>query len=107
MEARQNMGKPNRGSVNNGKRLASLLARTAAGGIGKADWGNARPEWVLAVICAVGKMGGLTSFGYSRDGNAYNLTILLDGERETLWFNGDADLDEELRRVYEAFTEGA
>jgi hypothetical protein len=107
MEARQTMGKSNRGSTNNGKRLADLLARTSAGGIGKADWGNCRPEWLQAVICAIARMGGLASFGYSRDQNAYNLTILLDGDRETLWFNGDADLDEELRRVYEAFTEGA
>ena len=99
--------KSNRGSVNNGKRLKSLLERVSAGGVGKADWGNCRPEWLQAVVCVIAKAGGLVSFGYSRDGNAYNVTILLDGDRETLWFNGDADLDEELRRVYEAFNEWA
>jgi len=106
MEARQDMAKHERGSVNNGRRLASLLERVSAGGVGKADWGNARAEWIQAVICVIGQVGGMASFGYSRDGNAYNLTILLDGERETLWFNGNADLDEELRKVYEAFNQG-
>ena len=105
MEARKDMAKSSRGSVNNGRRLANLLQRVSAGGIGKADWGNARPEWIQAVICIIAKTGGLVSFGYSRDQNAYNLTILLDGDRETLWFNGDADLDEELRKVYEAFNQ--
>lgn len=100
------MAEHKRGSTNNGRRLANLLGRTSAGGSGKADWGNADAEWIQAVIVVVAKTGGLASFGYSRDQNAYNLTILLDGDRETLWFNGDADLNDELRRVYEAFNTG-
>lgn len=100
------MAKHHRGSTDNGRRLKNLLERVSNGSLGKADWGNARAEWLQAVICVIAQAGGLVSFGYSRDGNAYNLTILLDGDRETLWFNGNADLDEELRKVYEAFNQG-
>ena len=100
------MAKHHRGSADNGRRLKNLLERVSAGSLGKADWGNARAEWLQAVICVIAQAGGLVSFGYSRDGNAYNLTILLDGDRETLWFNANADLDEELRKVYEAFNQG-
>lgn len=95
--------KGKRGSVNNGKRLAGLLGRTGGTGTGQADWGTADPRWIQAVIVAVSRIGGLASFGYSRDQGAYNLTILLDGERETLWFNQNADLDLELEQVFEAF----
>lgn len=95
--------KNQRGTVDNGKRLANLLGRTGAQGRGSADWGTADPRWIQAVIVAVSRIGGLASFGLSRDQGAYNLTILLDGERETLWFNQGADLDQELEAVYELF----
>jgi hypothetical protein len=32
---------------------------------------------------------------------AHSLTLLLDGERETLWFNASADLDGELNEIIE------
>lgn len=86
-----------RGSVNNAGRLAGL------GGNGKAatgDWGAADPRWVAAVVVAVSSRGGAASFGLSRDKGAHSLTIMLDGERATLWFNGDADLDAELEKVF-------
>ncbi len=44
-------------------------------------------------------MGGAVTFGLSRDQGAHSLTLLLDGGRETLWFNGNADLEEALDEV--------
>jgi hypothetical protein len=44
-------------------------------------------------------MGGAVTLGLSRDGGAYSLTLLLESERTTLWFNGGADLDAELEKV--------
>jgi len=89
-------GKTKRGSVNNGKRLAGFAARTGAG---KADWGGCDPRWLQAIIVSMTEMGGAVTFGTSRDGGAYSLTLLLEGEREALWFNGGADLEGELEKV--------
>lgn len=94
-----------RGTANNANRLNGLLGRTAAS-TGMADWTRADPRWVVAVVGVVNKLGGAVSFGLSRDGGAHSLTILLDGDRETLWFNGGADLDLELEKVFEMFNTG-
>lgn len=87
-----------RGSTNNQKRLDAFAQRTRQAGT--ADWGSAMPEHIAAVVIAATKVGGAVTFGLSRDGGAYMLTLLLDGERATLWFNGDADLEVELGEVY-------
>lgn len=86
-----------RGSVDNGKRLAAFGHRGSAQG---ADWGGCDPRWIAGVIVKITSLGGACTFGLSRDGGAYSLTLLLDGDRQTLWFNGDADLDAELEKVY-------
>lgn len=91
-------GRSKRGSVNNSKRLAAFAqsANTAR----EADWGACDPRWIAAVVIAITRLGGAVTFGRSRDGGAYMLTLLLDGDRQTLWFNGDASLDEELEKTY-------
>lgn len=91
-----------RGSVNNDGRLKRLL--TGAGKeTGKADWSSVDVRWIGAVVIAITRNGGAVSFGYSRDGGAYSVSIFLDGDRETLWFNGNADVEAELQQVFEAF----
>ncbi len=85
-----------RGSVRNDKRLESF--RSGAG-VGSGDWGQAECGPVLALIVAITSLGGAVTFGLSRDGGAHMLTLLLGGDRETLWFNGDADLVVELGQV--------
>lgn len=89
--------KGKRGSVNNKSRL-SAFGKTAA--VGKADWGTANPQWIQAVVVAITLRGGAVTFGLSRDGGAHMLTLLLDGDRQTLWFNGDANLDVEMEEVF-------
>lgn len=88
--------KNGRGSVNNQNRLAAFANAT---GKGAADWGNADPRWVLAVITAISLKGGAVTFSLSRDGGAYGLRLMLDNDHQQLWFNGDAQLDLELERV--------
>lgn len=95
--------KSTRGSANNERRLSSILNHGSETGPGKADWSSADPRWIAAVVVAISRVGGLASFGLSRDQGAHSLTILLDGERQTLWFNASADLDVELQKVFEAF----
>ncbi len=85
-----------RGSVNNGARLQAFAESR---GKGSADWGACDPKWIRDVIVGVTKLGGAVTYGLSRDEGAYSLTLLLDSSRQTLWFNGDADLDAELEEV--------
>ena len=85
-----------RGSVNNARRLEAFKQRRPTGG---ADWGNCDPRWIAGVVVSISALGGAVTFGLSRDQGAYSVTLLLDGERETLWFNGDGDLEAELDGV--------
>lgn len=91
-----------RGSVDNAGRLKALLNKSGQQN-GKADWSSADPRWIAGVVHVITRVGGAVSFGYSRDGGAYSLSIMLDGDRETLWFNGGADIDTELEAVYATF----
>lgn len=86
-----------RGGVDNEKRLAGLGAALA--GRGAVGWGSASPEKIAAVVVAATKLGAAVSFSLSRDGGAHGLTIFANGEKTSLWFNGDADLDECLEGV--------
>jgi len=89
-------GRGSRGSVRNKDRLADFANR---GKKGEADWGSCDPKWLQTVLCGITALGGAVTFGLSRDEGAYSLTLLLDGSRETLWFNGDVTLDDELSEV--------
>jgi hypothetical protein len=91
-----------RGSTDNAGRLKKLL-NGAGNQTGKADWSSADSRWIAGVVHVVTRVGGAVSFGYSRDGGAYSLSIMLDGDRETLWFNGGADIDQELEAVFATF----
>jgi hypothetical protein len=88
--------KESRGSTRNADRLAAF---TSGSGKGKADWGACDPARIQAVLVGITQLGGAATFGLSRDLGAHSLTLLLDGNRTTLWFNGNADLDEELEGV--------
>lgn len=93
VEKESSRGKSRRGSVKNSTRLDAFANRS---GKGEADWGNCDPQRLQAVVVAITGMGGAITIGLSRDEGAHSMTLLLDGGRETLWFNGNADLDEEL-----------
>lgn len=85
-----------RGSVNNKHRLESFARASASSG---ADWGGCNPDKLQAVVVGITILGGAITLGLSRDMGAHSLTLLLDGGRETLWFNADADLNDELDEV--------
>jgi len=103
MGAMQNNGaeKKSRGAVNNKKRLEGFGTGTQKSA-GKADWGAATPEWVAAVVRIASSQGIEVSFALTRDKGAHGLKLYdySTGERVQLWFNGDADLDAELSKVY-------
>ena len=85
-----------RGSTDNKRRL-EVFRKGSRGG--NADWGGCDSKLLQAVVVAITELGGAVTIGLSRNGGAYSLTLLLDDTRETLWFNGDADLDVELEAV--------
>jgi hypothetical protein len=87
-----------RGSTNNGRRLAGLTQREPVQA-GTSLWARAHPDSLAAVVTWATALGGAAMFGLSRDAGASSLTLYLDGEREVLWFNGDADLDLECEKV--------
>lgn len=96
-QAHESKGKRGRrGSVNNKERLDAF--GSSRGG-GAADWGGCDCGLLQAAIVGITALGGAVTIGMSRDGGAHSMTLMLDGERKSLWFNGDADLDEELRGV--------
>jgi len=85
-----------RGSVNNAKRLEAFVGRKDKG---SADWGGCDAKWMQEVITGITSLGGAVTFALSRDRGAYSVTLLLDGDKQSLWFNGDAELDDELEEV--------
>lgn len=93
---RQKAGNGKRGSVDNKRRLDAFKVGGKGNG---ADWGGVSSEKLLAVVVAITELGGAVTVGMSRDKGAHSLTLMLDSERESLWFNGNADLDEELDMV--------
>ena len=66
-----------------------------------ADWTSSDCEWLQTVVVAITRLGGAVTFGLSRDMGAYMVTLLLDGERETLWFGARQDLNKEMREIVE------
>lgn len=89
-------GKRKRGSVRNADRLQAFAS---GGKEGQADWAGCNPERIQDVVAGITVLGGAVIFGMSRDQGSHQLTLLLDEKRKTLWFNRDADLDEELQAV--------
>jgi len=87
-----------RGSTDNGGRLAGLQSPAQAKGT--AEWSGASAEYLLGVVALATSLGFIVSFSLSRDGGAHGFSLYGDGERVQLWFNGDADLDAELEKVY-------
>lgn len=85
-----------RGSTNNAKRLDAFRNRIGAA---DASWGGCDPKWLQAVVVSITGLGGAVTYGLSRDGGAHSVTLMLDGERETMWYNGDADLDDALKTI--------
>lgn len=77
-------------------RLAAFAGATHTSG---ADWSTCDGELLKAVAVLITDLGGAVIIGMSRDQGAHSLTLMLDDERKSLWFDGDADLDEKLREV--------
>lgn len=83
------------------KQRSTLGARLAASRetkktTARADWGDAHPDNVTALLLTVTRFGGALSLGTSRDRGAFNITVFLDGERATTWVGADESVDDAL-----------
>lgn len=105
--ASKNSKNGSRGSVNNSGRL-SRFNQAKSSPQAQAEWSVSNPGWLAAVVMAATNQGMEISFSLSSDGGAHGLKLydFKSGERATLWFNGDADLDAELEKVFLQLQEG-
>lgn len=87
-----------RGAANVGARLAGL--GSGSGKITSADWNEADPQFVLGIIVETTRLGGMVSFSLTRDGGAWVVTVLLDGDRRPVYVSsGSDDLNAELEKI--------
>lgn len=91
-----------RGSVKNTDRLAAFRSPAATG---SASWANCNCDLLHAVVVAITALGGAIIFGLGRDKGSHSLTLLLDEKKVSLYFNGDADLNDKLQEVLETLAE--
>ncbi len=81
---------------NKGTRLDAFAGATHTSG---ADWSTCDAALLKDVVVLITNLGGAVIIGMSRDQGAHSMTLMLDEVRKSLWFDGDADLDEKLQEV--------
>lgn len=64
-----------------------------------ADWANAAADNLRSAVVAVTRAGCAIRFGYSRDGSAYAVGILGDGDPYTEWVRPGEDINEWLTEL--------
>lgn len=89
------------------KRIAAAakkaLPTNSRKGGGVADWSNASPTLLAALVCAVAVEGGAVRFGYTRDGGAYSIGLYLGSDSKTYYCNDAEGIDEQLTELIEYF----
>lgn len=70
-----------------------------------ADWGAVDPNLLAGAITAISSQGGAIRFGYTRDGGAYAVGLLGDGEPRTEYIRPNDDIEEYLRQLVTAWTD--
>jgi hypothetical protein len=79
--------------------------RKARGQVDIADWTSADPGGIQGLIAAVTRANGLCSFGYTRDGGTYTVTIILDGDKSTDYCRPTENIDEFLANLTNDFSD--
>jgi len=71
-----------------------------------ANWGDAPAELLTAVICAVSERGCAIQFGYTRDGGAFAIRIVGDGEPYNEYIRPSESIKLHLSGLLDDFTNG-
>jgi len=101
------MATKDRGSLRTENSAAKRRAerRAARGDVAPADWSNVDPERIVSLIGSVTRAGGLCSFGYTRDGGTYTVTIILDGDKTIDYCRPTEDVNEFIANLAEDFAD--
>jgi len=83
------------------KTSSRRVSRTNAGEV--ADWGGVDPKALQDAIQVVAMQGGALRFSYTRDGGAYCIGILGDGEPYNEYVKPSEDIDAYLRKLADAW----
>lgn len=68
------------------------------------DWKACDAELVLEAITRCSFEGGALRFGYTRDGGAYAVGVMGDGEPYTLYATNTEELENLLKAIINGFT---
>jgi len=82
-----------------GNQPSTRRVRRNAGDV--ADWGGVDATLLVDAIQTVTKRGGALRFSYTRDGGAYCIGILGDGDPYNEYVKPSEDIDEYLRNLAE------
>lgn len=92
----------------NGKRKGGNKANVArsldglGAGTGKAnvaDYGDIDPDGIVKIVLEITRRGGAVSFGMSRDRGAFNVTLMLDDQRKTVWIGVTEDAEAKIEEI--------
>lgn len=73
------------------------IRNSTRGGGEPAEWRSANPTELLRLVVAVTKLGFAVRFGYTRDGGAFAIGVIGDGEPFTEFVRSTEDIDLFLR----------
>lgn len=86
----QNKGQAQRDKIDNAQHASRRRNR---GKVDQADWGEATPGKLATAIKAIAQHGFAIRFGYTKDGGAFAIGILGDGEPFTEFVRPTEDID--------------
>lgn len=78
------------------EREASRNRRYARGDSEPADWGAVADELIAGAVVAATSQSWAIRFGYTRDGGAYTIGILGDGEPQTIYIRPTEGIEQWL-----------
>jgi hypothetical protein len=104
-EKRQGSGQKAPEKVRNDVKPEQRIRRNASRGeMQVADWASCEGSAILAAVCAVTARGCAIQFGYTRDGSAYTIRVLGDGEPYTEYVRPSESLGAYLTALAADFT---
>lgn len=74
-------------------------------GLSGADWGEVDSEIVLQTISVIASTGCASMWGYTRDGGAYSIRIVGDGEPYNEYVRPTEDVEKFLSELIEDFSQ--
>ena len=76
-------------------------------GLDGADWGSVDAEIVLRTIEVIASTGCASMWGYTRDGGAYSIRIVGDGEPYNEYVRPTENVEKFLNELIEDFSQAA